>query len=101
MVAYMLITIKYHYSHWLIPKQVTISPLKPKLMQITGLCKHPVPTAKKTEHVSVTKIIWFLLFRKIIAVYSENQTKPINALCGQNAELLNVKAGGTLVTTSF
>jgi hypothetical protein len=36
-----------------------------------------------------------MLFKKIIAVYSENHTKPINTLCGQSAELLNVKAGGT------
>jgi hypothetical protein len=31
----------------------------------------------------------------MIAVYSENLTKPIDKLCGQNAELLNVKAGCT------
>jgi hypothetical protein len=35
-----------------------------------------------------------MLFREIIAVYSENHTKPINTLRGQNAELLNVKVGG-------
>jgi hypothetical protein len=34
------------------------------------------------------------VYREIITVHSENQTKqPINALCGQNTELLNVKAG--------
>jgi hypothetical protein len=32
---------------------------------------------------------------EIIAVYTENHTKPINTPCGQNAELLIVKAGGT------
>jgi hypothetical protein len=32
---------------------------------------------------------------KIIAVYSENQTKHINTPCVQNAELVNVKAGGS------
>jgi hypothetical protein len=36
-----------------------------------------------------------MLFREIIAVYSENHTKPIDTLCGNNAELLIVKAGGT------
>jgi hypothetical protein len=36
-----------------------------------------------------------MLFREIIVVYSENYTKPINTLHGQNAELLIVKAGGT------
>jgi hypothetical protein len=35
-----------------------------------------------------------MLFREIIAAYSENYTKPINKLCGQNAELMNVKVGG-------
>jgi hypothetical protein len=36
-----------------------------------------------------------MLFKKIIAVYAENHTKPINTLYGQNAELLNDKTGGT------
>jgi hypothetical protein len=35
-----------------------------------------------------------MLFRVIIGVYSEKLSKPINTHCGQNAELLNVKAGG-------
>jgi hypothetical protein len=30
-----------------------------------------------------------------ICVYSENHTKPITKPCGQNADLLNVKAGAT------
>jgi hypothetical protein len=36
-----------------------------------------------------------MLFREIIAVYSGNLMKPMNLLCGQNAELLNVKARDT------
>jgi hypothetical protein len=32
-----------------------------------------------------------MLFKEIIAIYSENLTKPINALRGHNAELVNVK----------
>jgi hypothetical protein len=36
-----------------------------------------------------------MLFKEIIAVYSENHMKPINTLCGKNAELLIVKEGGT------
>jgi hypothetical protein len=36
-----------------------------------------------------------MLFRKEIAVYSEDHRKPINTLRGQNAEFLNVKADGT------
>jgi len=36
-----------------------------------------------------------MLYRKIIAVCSQIHTKHINALCGQNVELLSVKLGGT------
>jgi hypothetical protein len=36
-----------------------------------------------------------MLYREIIAVGSEIHTKHINALCGQNVELVNVKIGGT------
>jgi hypothetical protein len=36
-----------------------------------------------------------MLFKEITAVYSENHMKHINTLCGQNAELLIIKAGGT------
>jgi hypothetical protein len=35
-----------------------------------------------------------MLFCKVIAVYSENHTEPVTTFCGQNAKLLNVKAGG-------
>jgi hypothetical protein len=36
-----------------------------------------------------------MLFREIIAVYSADHMKPINTLCGENEELLNVKECGT------
>jgi hypothetical protein len=36
-----------------------------------------------------------MLFKEIMAVYSEHNKKPINTLNGRNAELLNVKGGGT------
>jgi hypothetical protein len=42
----------------------------------------------------MTTINWLTLFEEIIAVYNENHTKPINTLCGQNAEILIVKGGG-------
>jgi hypothetical protein len=41
-----------------------------------------VCTAKKTQHFTITKINWLMLFKEIIAVYSENHTKRINTLCG-------------------
>jgi hypothetical protein len=56
--------------------------------------KNSVPTSKKTQRVSIIKINWLMLFREIIAVYSENHMESINTLCEQNVELLNVKAGG-------
>jgi hypothetical protein len=33
--------------------------------------------------------------RYITAVLSKNHTKPINSLCGENSEILNVKADTT------
>jgi hypothetical protein len=36
-----------------------------------------------------------MLFKEITAVYSENNKKPINIVCGENTEELNVKGGGT------
>jgi len=36
-----------------------------------------------------------MLYREIIAVCSQIHTKHINTLCGQNAEFLSVKPGGT------
>jgi hypothetical protein len=35
-----------------------------------------------------------MLIKEITAVYYENHRKPMNTIYGQNAELLNVKAGG-------
>jgi CRISPR/Cas system-associated protein Csm6 len=72
---------------------IPFNTLKPKLVQI--IFNNSVRTALKTQHFTITKINWLTLFRKIIAVYSENHTKPLNTMCGQNAELLIVKAGGT------
>jgi hypothetical protein len=43
----------------------------------------------------MTTINWLIPFVEEIAVYSENHKKPMNTLCEQNAELLNVKVGGT------
>jgi hypothetical protein len=39
-----------------------------------------------------------MLYRDIIAVYSEIHTKHINTLCGQNVELLNIKLSVHIVT---
>jgi hypothetical protein len=36
-----------------------------------------------------------MLFREMIPVYRENNTKHTNTLCGQNVKLLDVTTGGT------
>jgi hypothetical protein len=59
------------------------------------LFKNAVPASKKTQRFTITKINWLTLCKEIIAVYSENYTKYINTLCWQNANFLNVIAGGT------
>jgi hypothetical protein len=43
---------------------------------------------------SGTALLFFFLFKELIAVYAENRTEPINTLLGQNAELLIIKGGG-------
>ena len=40
-----------------------------------------------------------MLYKEIMAVCSQIHIKHINALCGQNVELLNVKLGVHIVTT--
>ena len=40
-----------------------------------------------------------MLYREIMAVCSEIHTKHINTVCGQNAQLLNVKLAVHIVTT--
>jgi len=42
-----------------------------------------------------------MLYREIIAVCSQIQTKHINTLCGQKGELLNVKLVVHIVTTEL
>ena len=42
-----------------------------------------------------------MVYREIIAVCSEIHAKHINALCGQNVELLNVKLALHIVTTGL
>ena len=42
-----------------------------------------------------------MLYREIIAVCSEIHTKHINALCGQNIEIVSVKLVVHIVTTGL
>jgi len=49
--------------------------------------------------MSVIKTSQLMLYMEIMAVCSQIHTKLINALCGQNVELLNVKLAVHIVTT--
>jgi len=51
--------------------------------------------------MSVIKTSQLMLYREIIAVCSQIHTKHTNTLCGQNAEMLNVKLVVHIVTTEF
>ena len=42
-----------------------------------------------------------MLYREILAVFSEIHTKHINTVCGQNVELLNVNLVVHIVTTGL
>ena len=57
-----------------------------------------VPRSKHTFRLGY-KTSQLMLYREIIAVCSEIHTKHINTLCGQNAQLLNVKLAVHRVTT--
>jgi hypothetical protein len=63
--------------------------------------KDTVRTAQKTHCVSVIKTSQLMLYREIMAVFSEIHTKHINTLCGQNVELLYVKLAVHIVTTGL
>jgi hypothetical protein len=45
------------------------------------LFKNSVRTSKRTQHFTLTKISWLMLFKEIIAVYSENHAKLTNTKC--------------------
>jgi hypothetical protein len=54
------------------------------------LFKNPVRTSKGTPHFTITAINWLTPFKEIIAVYSGNNTKPINT-----KRRLTAEGGGT------
>jgi hypothetical protein len=59
-----------------VPTDTVINPLKMKLVYI--LFKNSVRTSKRTPHFTITRINLLMLFKEIIAVYSENHAKPIH-----------------------
>jgi hypothetical protein len=50
---------------------------------------------KETHTVLITKTSQFIFLRQMDILWLVNYTEPINTFCGQNAEHLNVKVGGT------
>ena len=65
----------------------------------SNLKTQSVPRSKHTP--SVIKTNQSMLYSEIIAVCSQIHTKHINILCGQNAELLDVKLAVHIVTTGL
>jgi hypothetical protein len=45
------------------------------------LFKNSVRTSKRTPYFTIAKINWLMLFKEIIAVYSEYHAKPITTKC--------------------
>jgi hypothetical protein len=74
------------------PLDVYISPLKPQFVYI--IFKDSVRTAKKTLHLTVTKINLLTQFKEIIAVCSGNHTKEIES------EDILLRQMGRIVTIS-
>jgi hypothetical protein len=56
------------------------NPLKPEVVCI--IFKNSVRTSQRTPHLTITNRNWLTLFKEVIAVYSENHTKPINTKYG-------------------
>jgi hypothetical protein len=54
----------------------TFKPLKAKLVEI--IFKNSVRTSTRTQYFTIAKINCLMLFKEVIAVYTEKHTKPIN-----------------------
>jgi hypothetical protein len=53
-----------------------------KCMPFGTLYKNLDCTSKKTPYATITSINWLMLFKEIIAVYTENHTNTINTKYG-------------------
>jgi hypothetical protein len=54
------------------------------MKMIKKLFTNTAPTAKKTQHLTITETSWIMLVKETVAVYTENHTKPTNSVCRQN-----------------
>jgi hypothetical protein len=52
----------------------------PRKKFVEIIFKNSVRTSKRTPHFTISKIIWLMLFKEIIAGSSTNDTEPMNAL---------------------
>jgi len=57
--------------------------------------KNSVFPEQQIHRVGLIKTNHFMLFREIITVCTDVDTKHIPALCGENINLSNVRPGGT------
>jgi hypothetical protein len=65
----------YYYNKF---ERQSVSSFEAEARLSNSLYKNSVRTAMKTQLLAITKINWLTLFKEIIAVYSDNHTKPIN-----------------------
>jgi len=71
-----------------------------KVETVSDLKTQSVPRSKHTASL-LQKTSQLMLYREIMAVCSQIHTEHINAMCGQNVELLNVKLAVHIVTTGL
>jgi hypothetical protein len=62
--------------------------------------KCSVPTTQETDCVSLKKPNRAIMFREVIALYSEYHTKDKNTPCGQNAKISLCQTVVRIVTTA-
>jgi hypothetical protein len=68
--------------------QLLIKPFEAKIHIHNKLLNNSVRTAKKTQSFSVTEVNSSILFIEKITVNLRITMKPLNTLCGRNAEIL-------------
>jgi hypothetical protein len=54
-----------------------------------------VPSSQDTKYVSAIETNRLMLFGETVAVYCQNHTEHKNVVCGHNAEIQYVRAGGS------
>jgi hypothetical protein len=52
-----------------------------KLMLLFIIFKNSARTSERTQHFTIPKIEWLMLFKEVIAVWNEKHKKPMNTKC--------------------